>query len=189
MLCFFCFWAMSFPAWASAPPWAKREYPYVVVDQGVRDILQEFSRNLAVPVEMDDQVEGRVRGRVQADNALDFLNEVCRSSGLAWFYDRGVIYVASQGNLQARIFDLSGYDISQFMQRLNELEVGRLLTADRTEDQLSVSGPRQWIARVAELKKTLQPSRGVAPSAATVRVFRGSVEVEENTSSEGSDGS
>lgn len=161
---------------ANGAPWADAPYRYVVIDQSVRDVLQEFGRNLSLPVEVSDAVDGEVRGDIHADTAADFLEQVCQANGLAWFFDGYVLHVAAREELARRSFDLDGVDVASLRAELGSAEIGSPLSAEIRDDvnRLEAMGPPSWLAAVAQrvdaLRRTPSPS---APG--EVRVFRGSV--------------
>lgn len=164
------------PAPAAEAPWAEREYRYVVIEQDVRDVLQEFGRNLSLPVEISDAVEGEVHGDIHASTAGDFLEQVCATNGLAWFYDGYVLHVAAREELSRRTFDLAGVDVPRLRAEIERAEIGKPLSARVGADRhrLEVSGPPAWIADMAQRIEGLR--RPIAPSTpAGVKVFRGSV--------------
>lgn len=161
---------------ASKAPWADRSYRYVVIDQNVRDVLQEFGRNLSLPVEVSDAVDGEVRGDIHADTAADFLEQVCQANGLAWFFDGYVLHVAAREELARRSFDLDGVDVATLRADIDAAEIGSPLSAEFRDDvnRLEAMGPPSWLAEVTQrvdaLRRTPSPS-----TPGEVRVFRGSV--------------
>lgn len=166
----------SYPALADEAPWSDREYRYVVIKQSVRDVLQEFGRNLSLPVEISDAVEGDVRGDIHASTAGDFLEQVCESNGLGWFYDGYVLHVAARQELSRRTFDLTDVDVPQLRAEIVQAQVGKPLSAiiGVEHNSLDVMGPPAWIAEMAQRVEGLRrPS--APPTPAEVKVFRGSV--------------
>lgn len=164
------------PVLANAAPWSDREYRYVVIKQSVRDVLQEFGRNLSLPVEISEAVDGEVRGDIHASTAGDFLEQVCESNGLGWFYDGYVLHVAARQELIRRTFNLTDVDVLRLRAEIAQAKVGKPLSAiiDAEHSSLNVMGPPAWIADMAQRVEGLrQPSAPSTP--AEVKVFRGSV--------------
>ncbi|MEL7612228.1 hypothetical protein AAGW18_06965 [Vreelandella titanicae] len=164
------------PTLAAEAPWADREYRYIVIEQSVRDVLQEFGRNLSLPVEVSDAVDGEVRGDIRASTAGEFLEQVCESNGLAWFYDGYVLHVAARQELSRRRFELTDVDVPRLRAEITQAQVGKPLSAmiNAEHDSLEVMGPPAWIADIAQRVDALrQPSAPSIP--AEVKVFRGSV--------------
>ncbi|MFM9272143.1 hypothetical protein ACJ7V3_18090 [Halomonas elongata] len=167
-------WAIDEPNW-NVDGWMEREYHYVIVEQDVRDVLMEFGRNLALPVEVSQQVEGEVRGDIQAGTAREFLEQVCSANDLAWFFDGGVLHVATRQEMTQRSFELTGIDSERLMTDIEGSSMGdpmrsRLVDGGET---LRVWGMDAWIEDVARRVERL---RRPAPSGGDgVTVFRGSV--------------
>lgn len=161
---------------AAEAPWADRDYRYVVIRQDVRDVLQEFGRNLSLPVEVSDGVEGEVNGDIHATRAGEFLRKVCEANGLAWFYDGYVLHVAARDELARRVFNLDGVDSDRLQAATRAAEIGEPLDATLIEggDRIEVSGPPSWIASMARRIDGLRrPPPSAAPSG--VKVYRGSI--------------
>ncbi len=165
------------PVRAADAPWAGRDYRYVVIQQDVREVLEEFGRNLSLPVAVSDAVTGEVNGDIDATRAGDFLRQVCAANGLAWFYDGYVLHVATRGELSQRLFDLDGVDRERLLAALARSEIGAPLDATLIDDgaRLEVSGPPAWITSVARrLEGLRRPAPPAGPSGG-VKIYRGSV--------------
>lgn len=175
----------SFAIAATPPDWESRDYPYVVVNQGVRAVLEQFGRNLSIPVVLADDVDGQVEGRITATSAKNFLGQVCQSQGLAWFYDGSVLYISSQADLQTQSFRLDGVNKSALRSGLDAIQTGEPLGARMIGNTLRAVGPASWLAAVSSLvdgsRVDVQRSRS-----ATVRVFRGRSATEHSVSEKSS---
>lgn len=164
--------------------WLKRDYHYVVIDQNVRDVLTEFGRNLSLPMEISRQVEGRVRGDIRGGSAREFLDQIAAANGLAWYFDGGVLHVASRSEITQRTFDLQGIDSAQLMRHLDRWNTGEPLTARLIDggSTLRAVGPASWIESLAQRIQRLRQSPSTGPG--EVRVFRGSVVRQSQTASD-----
>ncbi|GHB11836.1 type III secretion protein [Salinicola rhizosphaerae] len=161
---------------AAEAPWADRDYRYVVIRQDVRDVLQEFGRNLSLPVEVSDGVEGEVNGDIHAAQAGEFLRKVCEANGLAWFYDGYVLHVAARDELARRVFDLDGIDSDRLLASSRAAEIGEPLGVTLIDggDRIEVSGPPAWLDSMAQrIDGMRRPTPSAAPGGVTV--YRGSV--------------
>lgn len=156
-----------------SPEWGARDYPYVVVNQSVRAVLEEFGRNLSIPVVISQNVSGRINGRIRSTSAQDFLDQVCRSHALAWFYDGSVLYISERSDLESQSFNLDGVDRHKLQAEIDRLKIGEPLAAKTVGDTLRAVGPSTWLSTVNSLVKDSRID--VSPSKATikVRVFRG----------------
>ncbi|MBW6390793.1 hypothetical protein [Billgrantia antri] len=153
--------------------WKEREYRYVIIDQDVRDVLREMGHNLSLPVEISREVEGRVRGDIRASTAEEFLARVSAANGLAWFFDGGVLHVATRGEMSQRRFELDGIDSQQLMENIEASRIGTPLRVRLVDggSTLQAWGPPAWIDSVARHVERLRQPTPRGPSA--VRVFRG----------------
>lgn len=156
-----------------ADGWKEREYRYVIIDQDVRDVLREMGHNLSLPVEISREVRGRIRGDVQAESAAEFLQKISMANGLAWYFDGGVLHVATRGEMSQRRFELDGLDRQRLLDEIERTRIGsplrmRLVNDDST---LQVWGPPAWIEDVAgQVEGMRQPA---SHGTGRVRVFRG----------------
>src|SRR5262245_16205651 len=85
-------WAAS-PDGRGEPDWYRQPYPYTAVDQPVRDVLVELGRNLNVPIRVEDQLNGNIRGKIIGTTAGDFLDSLASTAQLVWYYDGAVLHV------------------------------------------------------------------------------------------------
>ncbi|MFQ3786218.1 hypothetical protein [Halomonas sp. A29] len=153
--------------------WKEREYRYVIIDQDVRDVLREMGHNLSLPVEISREVKGRVRGDIRAGSAEEFLERVSAANGLAWFFDGGVLHVATRGEMTQRRFELNGIDSQRLMEDIERSRVGSPLRVRLVDggSTLQAWGPPAWIDNVARHVERLRQPTPRGPSG--VRVFRG----------------
>ncbi len=148
----------------------------MVIDQKVRDVLQEFGRNLSLPLEVSDAVDGEVRGDIHATTAADFLAQVCQANGLAWFFDGYVLHVAAREELGRQSFDLNGVDVPSLRTDIEAARIGAPLSAEIRDGshRLEAMGPPSWLAEVARRVEALRRTPTLTKPG-EVRVFRGSV--------------
>ncbi|EPC00818.1 hypothetical protein L861_13590 [Litchfieldella anticariensis FP35 = DSM 16096] len=166
--------AIGDPRW-EGNEWLTKEYHYVIVEQDVRDVLTEFGRNLSLPVEISPQVRGRVRGNIRTGTAEEFLDQVSSANGLAWFFDGGVLHVATRQEMIQRTFELQGIDADRLMEAIDQSRVGDPLRARLIDGNAALQawGPPAWIESVARrVDRLRQPT---PTRSREVRVFRGSV--------------
>ena len=91
---------------AAVPEWPTAPYRYMVVDQDLRTVLEEFGRNTGVRIVLADEVKGRVRGSLPQAAPQDFLDHVTKSYGLDWYYDGAVLHVSTNKEAETRYLDL-----------------------------------------------------------------------------------
>lgn len=171
---------MSFPAIA-APVWFGKDYNYVVLDQDVRVALTEFGRNLGLPVVLSDAVSGRVRGRIDAKTAGDFIDRLAINNGLVWYFDGSVLHISADREFATRVIDagrLSADAVTREMRDLGLADERFSLRAAQNGNVITVSGPPAYINVVNQLVERLQPEPVVAGDDPRVRVFRGGVMTE-----------
>lgn len=166
---------------AAAPKWFDTAYDYVVLDQDVRTALTEFGRNLGLPIVLSDAVSGRVRGRIEAKSAGEFLDRLSGANGLVWYFDGSVLHVSADREFVTRVLDagrLSGKEVARQMQEFGLADERFSLRATPSGHVIIVSGPPAYINVVEQLVERMQPEPLVAADDLHVRVFRGGVMTE-----------
>ncbi|KAF1024352.1 MAG: Yop proteins translocation protein C [Pseudomonas sp.] len=162
---------------ADEPQWFAKPYAYVLVDQDVRSALDEFSHNLDIPVVLSDKVRGKARSTVRAATAGEFLQTLCSTNGLTWYFDGNLLYLNTSDEIGTKLFKASALNIDQLQGYLSGLDVyGQQLSMRNGPegDEVFVSGPPPYLALVQQHVDHLQPK--AAPVVARergVRVFRG----------------
>jgi type II secretory pathway component GspD/PulD (secretin) len=165
----------------AAPAWFNSPYNYVVLDQDVRVALTEFGRNLGLPVVLSDAVNGRVRGRIEARTAGDFMERLAGANGLTWYFDGSVLHVSADKEFVTRVLDagrLRGEAVASEMRELGLADERFSLRAARNGNVITVSGPPAYINVVGQLVERMQPEPVVSGDDPRVRVFRGGVMTE-----------
>ncbi|GEM_PF-510836 len=169
--------AFVHPATAK-PGWFDTSYDYVVLDQDLRDTLTEFGRNLGVPVVLSDAVKGRVRGRVEAKYAGEFLERLAGTNGLTWYFDGSVLHISADTEFATRVIDagkLSGEVVSARMGELGLADERFSVRSSGDGRVITASGPPAYVMTVDQLVQRMQPEPVVAGDDPRVRVFRGGI--------------
>jgi type III secretion protein C len=169
------------------PAWANLPYRYIVIDQDLRDVLTEFGRNIKVPTKVSQAVgTHRIRGAVSAKHnqtALIFLQNLCESYGLVWYFDGATLFVATDDEVKTELVKLNDVKSAAVLRRMVDLGLSSSrFTVRGTEDgnMLSVSGPPAYRSQIKELVMKLQgdyherPAREIKlDDDPKVRVFKG----------------
>jgi type III secretion protein C len=162
---------------AAQPEWPSGPYQYSVVEQELATVLQELGRNTGLRVEVSAEVHGRVRGPLPVLTAREFLDYLCASYGLEWYFDGFRLYVSSGKENTSRMISRGAVALDRLRATMDELAISDErfpLRAVKQSDLLLVSGPPQYVELVERtltaLKATIHP-RNVQPS--VVMVYRG----------------
>lgn len=164
---------------ASAGNWQEEPYDYVVLDQDVRTALSEFGRNLGMPVVLTEAVKGRIKGRIMAATAGEFVDKLASGSGLTWYFDGSILHVSAHHELTTRVFEagsLSGDAVSKRMQELGIAD--RRYPLRSAGRNIVASGPPAFHALVDELVQRMRSEMAVVAEASRIWVFRGGIGAE-----------
>jgi len=172
------------PARAMEPKWPQGEYRYLVIEQDIKDVLTELGRNINIPVEVSSQIKGKLRGRPPGKTANEFLNNLCDSYGLIWYYDGAVIHVSTKSEVRTELINIGRLPVADLNEELSKLGIADpRFTVHHVpgSDVVSVSGPAAFIAQVRRALTALTDTTGASGRAheekfedeGRVRVFRG----------------
>lgn len=164
------------------PQWPVGPYKYIVIDQDIKGVLTEFGRNVGAPVDLSDQVKGRLRGRLAVATAREFLDRLCESYGLVWYFDGAVLHVSAKSEIRTELISIGRLSSAEASEKLNALGIADARFPVRgTQDTgvISVSGPPPFVSLVRQTltalaRPSLPPVREDSHGdEIRVRVFRG----------------
>src|SRR5262245_19815314 len=178
---------VPFSANGADPTWTNMPYKYLIIDQDIRDVLIEFGRNIKVPTKLSTAVTGhRIRGSISSKQKLTasaFLQNLCESYGLVWYYDGSSLYIATDDEVKTELVKLNDVKSSVVLRKIVDLGLSNPRFAVRGTDDgnmLSVSGPPAYRSQIRDLVLKLQNDYHERPAredklydTPTVRVFKG----------------
>jgi len=159
------------PVQALEPKWPPGPYKYLVIDQDIRDVLTEFGRHVDAPVEVSDRVNGRLRGALPVATAKEFLNKLCESYGLVWYFDGTTLHINAKTEITTVLINTGGLPPDHLTARLNALGIADPRFPVRSTangDIVSVSGPPPFMALVRQTL-TAMASAASPPAAASTQ--------------------
>jgi len=170
------------PAQSLEPKWPSGSYKYLVMDQDIKEVLTEFGRNIDVPIDISNQVKGRLRGRLPATTAKKFLDKLCESYGLVWYFDGAAMHISAKSEIKTEVISIGRLSVGDLDDELNKLGIADPrfpIRAAPGSGVVSVSGPAPFITLVRHaVAAMVRPSAPVREEGVEdeikVRVFRGS---------------
>ena len=152
------------------PPWPPGIYKYVVVDQDLREVLQQFGINTGLKVALSDKVQGRVHGPLPSLPPRDFLDSLAQQFGLEWVYDGAIVTVSSVSESQTEMLPLQGVPFDTLHEGLAKAGLVdaryqfRPMMSGRTA---IVSGPPRYIVLVHDGLAAILADKPATPPAQT----------------------
>jgi type III secretion protein C len=170
------------PVRALEPKWPSGSYRYLVIDQDIKDALTEFGRNIDVPVDVSNQVKGRLHGQLPEATAKEFLNKLCESYGLVWYFDGATLHINAKTEVKTELINIGRLPVKNLTDELDTLGIADPRFPVRSTPDggvISVSGPAPFIALVRQTVTAM--ARAASPvvredksdDEIRVRVFRG----------------
>ncbi len=95
----------------------------MLVDQDVRSALEEFGHNLDVPLVLSDKVRGKARSTIRGATAGEFLQTLCSTNGLTWYFDGNLLYLNASDEISTKLFKANALDLDQLQAYLSNLDV------------------------------------------------------------------
>jgi type III secretion protein C len=163
------------PVQGLEPKWPLGQYKYLVIDQDIKDVLTEFGRNIGVPIEVSDQVKGRLRGRLQVGTAKEFLNKLCESYGLIWYFDGATLHVNAKTEVKTELINIGRLPSNQLTTRLNALGIADPRFPVRGTPNggvVSVSGPPSYVALVRQTLTAMAHAASTREDMQRVTIWR-----------------
>src|ERR1700760_2315335 len=93
---------------AAEPPWPPGAYNYIVVDQDLREVLQQFGVNTGLKLALSDKVQGRVHGPLPTMLPRQFLDNLAQQFGLEWVYDGSIVSISLASEARTEMLALRG---------------------------------------------------------------------------------
>jgi len=146
-----------------------------VIDQDVKDVLMEFGRNIGVSVDVSEQVTGRLRGRLPVVTAKEFLDKLCESNGLVWYFDGSTLHVNTKAEVKTVLIDIGRVPSKQLTTRLTALGIADERFPVRTTPNggvVSVSGPPSYVALVRQTLTAMARLASVPDNTRHVTIWR-----------------
>lgn len=156
-------------AWAVARASVlEQPYPYVVIEQDLKDVLLELGRNLGIATQITKPVRGVVRGGTQPNETADaFLRRLGSAHDLVWFLDHDTLLVSTQRENKTESVSVTHLDTErrrQIAQEWSEKGAGVHVALDERSGKLLVTGPASFQERIASalavVQKTPAPQGG-----------------------------
>lgn len=154
-------------------------YKYTVIDQDLRDVLQQFAGNMRLRLDLSDAVKGRVRGGVPITSPREFLDTLAAKYGLDWYYDGSKLYVTPNSEDVTKVISLA----SDLFEPLNKVLVSGEIADPRFPlrelagtNSVIVSGPPHFVDLVEQAAAALAPAKLPAQEAGKpdyVVIYRG----------------
>jgi type III secretion protein C len=164
---------------AAEPAWPAESYDYVVVDQDLRTVLEQFGFNTGLRIVLSDAVQGRVRGRLPPAQPRQFFDHLTGMFGLDWYYDGAAIAVSAKSEAQTSLVTLKNADFAELQNALAAagfLDLRYQLRSGPEKNAVIASGPPQYLAMVKQVAASLSPVEEAKPAAAAkhdVMIIRG----------------
>lgn len=80
---------------ASRIPWRTPTFTIVAQNRSIAELLVDFGNQQGIRVHVSPQVHGEISGSFLDQSPPSFLAQISKAYGLSWFYVNGLLYIAS----------------------------------------------------------------------------------------------
>lgn len=167
-LAFSCFQ----PAFATTPSfWRETGYLYQANQTPVRKVLEDFSNQFGVMLELSPAVKGTIDGRISSNSAVEFLDRLALTRKFRWFVYANTLYISPMQDNLIETITAENDSISDLRQVL--IGIGlfepRFGWAEMNDAQsVIVTGPAEYV----KLVKKVLGRKDVPKSDLEVMIFR-----------------
>ena len=170
-------WLSTASGLAGTMTWPDEAYDYVIVDQDIHEILANFGKNLNVKIQVDEDIEGRVRGDWPKQQPRAFLEALAQRFGFDWYFDGHILHVTETAKSQTLLLFLGPVPFEELRSDLADLDIldPRFPLRFSPGSNLAlVAGPPRYVEMVTETLAALSSRpQATAKPATKVTVFRG----------------
>ncbi len=160
---------------AGSLDWYERPYPYLVVNQSIRDVLTEFGEHLGVRVVLSESIQGNIDEKIFEKTAGEFLTTLSETTDLVWYVNDKSIHFDSNENVMRESISTSGYSETDIRKTIGAFQKpGRnvSLLYDGSSQRIVVTGPEPYLSMVRQAIGRL-PVQSAKTERTTTRIFRG----------------
>ncbi len=133
-------------------------YPYIALDQPVREVLTEFGRNLGLPVIVSEAIDGVVSIGSPNLTPQAFMRELSRKAGLQWYFDGVSLHVVRAEESRSRLVDLGSTSLAVVRKAVTDLGLADqrfpIRQAGRTGLAI-IAGPSPYVETVENVVRAL----------------------------------
>lgn len=143
-----------------------------ILHQDLREVLQDFSVRIGLPIGVAPNVTGVVRDIKGSYSTRAFLDKLSRAHELTWYFDGDMIHIAPIAANRTLLIELGQGDLDTLTQGLRDLDIDDARYPIRRTPNARVarlSGPPALVSLVEETLRVL-PAPPAAQSAPVQQV-------------------
>ena len=141
-------------SFAATLPWRPPLYGFVACELPLREAVESFAVAQGLRVVMSPQVQGVLSGTFEAEPPQAFLERLCATHQLTWYYDGATLYLYTAHEGLDALVELRALRIESVQAMLEELGVSDARFPLKTAaggSLLLVQGPPRYVQLVREL--------------------------------------
>ncbi|MBR6058848.1 MAG: type III secretion system outer membrane ring subunit SctC [Victivallales bacterium] len=147
-------WQPVFGDTESTIPWKTPTFSYTARQAPVAEVLMNFATAQGIGLNLPDGLKLVISGNFHERPSQKFLEEVCASCNLIWYYDGAGLYICTPGQMQSVLLELRYMKADDVIEILRELDVeDPRFPMARTKDNalIKISGPPRYVELIQEL--------------------------------------
>jgi type III secretion protein C len=156
---------------AALSTWRLRTVGYAVIEQPLKQVLDEIAFASGMPMNVGKAVDGKVRARRLEGSVPSVLDQIATEYNLIWFSDGSSLYVERAEDSITQVFRLQGTSKDKVQKALASFELDtmseRIFIADDASN-VRVNGPETLTKLVEAALNTINKE----PEATEIEVIR-----------------
>lgn len=142
-------------SYAGTPPfWKDTGYIYAANQTPIRKILEDFSNQFGIILDIHPSIKGTINGRIASNSAIEFLDRLALMRKFRWFVYANTLYVVPMNDNVVEKIKTSSESASESKQAI--IGIGlfepRFGWGELPEEQsVIVSGPSQYVSLVKKV--------------------------------------
>ncbi|MDR2668267.1 MAG: hypothetical protein LBB38_04500 [Puniceicoccales bacterium] len=140
-------------------PWSDSSYYHFAQNQGLEDLIHDFTAIQGIDVVVNSPIAGTVNGIFDGIPPAEFWDNLSKAYNLCWFYDGSVLYVYPGSSISTQIIPMSQQEGNSLKAVVGEMDFASSSCTLRympTTKMMVMSGPPRFLEIVHGLLDSIQ---------------------------------
>lgn len=143
---------------ASPISWKEDNYSHFSDQEPLSDLLKAFAASQDIPIVVSPKVKDVVSLHFKLRKPVDIFQELVKTYGLIWYYDKEALYVYKEDEVQTASVSLKKTSPAEFtnsMKRLGVLEDRFQWEISEVDNIIYFTGPERFVSSVLDMAQVM----------------------------------
>jgi type II secretory pathway component GspD/PulD (secretin) len=144
--------------WAAPVPWKDGKYSHFSDQEPLSDMLKALAGFQDIPIVVSPKVKDVVSLHFKEQKPQEIFNELAKTYGLIWYYDKEALFVYKEDEVQAASVSLKKTSPKEFtnsLERLDVLDDRFPWEISEVDNVIYFKGPERFVSTVLDLAKVM----------------------------------